>query len=173
MKVSTRLALVLAAAGVPLIAAAAVWLPESFAGVYKDRFENGLVSGETYQSEDILEIVPTGPDAAYVRTSLEFYNGHQCSLSGIAHTEGADLVYREPAAKQIGDTRCVLHVARKGADVVLSDEDGSCKVYCGARGSLSGDSFRASSRRPIRYMVRLKASRQFREAVAEDAARGR
>ena len=154
-------------------AVAAASLPDALAGVYKVRFENGLVTGETYRSEDILEIVPTGPAAAYVRTSLEFYNGHECSLSGIAHVEGADLVYREPVAKQIGDQRCVLHVTRKGGKVLLTDQDGSCKAYCGARGSFSGDDFPASSRRTIRYMARLKASREFKEALAEDAARGR
>ena len=52
-------------------------LPEALAGVYKTHFKNGLVSGETYVSEDILEIAPTGPGAAYVRTHLEFYNGHE------------------------------------------------------------------------------------------------
>ncbi len=161
--------LAIAAAGAAMAAAAS--LPEALAGVYKDHFQNGLVTGETYRSEDVLEIVPTGPTAAYVRTILEFYNGHSCSLSGIAHVEGADLVYREPPSKKVGDVPCVLHVARKGAKVELSDEDGSCKAYCGARGSLSGDDFPASSRRVIRYMPRLKASREFKEALQEDAGR--
>ncbi len=172
----SRLGQVLAAVALAAFAGGAVAaasMPEALAGVYKVRFQNGLVTGETYRSEDVLEIVPTGPAAAYVRTSLEFYNGHQCSLSGIAHVEGADLVYREPKARQVGDQRCVLHVTRKGGKVLLSDQDGSCKAYCGARGSLSGDDFPASSRRPIRYMARLKASREFKEALAEDVARGR
>lgn len=148
-------------------------LPEALAGVYKTHFKNGLVSGETYVSEDILEIAPTGPGAAYVRTHLEFYNGHECALSGIAHVEGADLVYREPPAGKVGDRSCVLHVSRKGSKVVLSDEDGSCQAYCGARGSLSEDSFPLSSRRAIRYLPRLKASSEFKEALDEDARRGR
>ncbi len=169
MRVSMRIALALAATSVPILGMAAALLPASLAGVYKTRFKNGLVTGESYQSEDILEIVPTGPRAAYVRTHLDFYNGHQCGIYGIAHLEGADLVYREPAAKQIGDRRCVLHVTQKGAKVVLSDEGGSCMGYCGARGSLSDDSFPVSSRRPIRYMPRLKGSQEFKEALAEDA----
>lgn len=149
--------------------AAGVSLPERLGGVYKTQFNNALVSGEAYRSEDILEIAPTGPGAAYVRAHLEFYNGHLCGLTGIAHVEGSDLVYREPAARPVGDRPCVLHVGRKGDKVVLSDEGGSCKSYCGMRGSFSNDSFPASSRRPIRYMARLKASQEFRSAVAEDA----
>ena len=163
--------IVLAVAVAGVAVAAGLSLPEALAGVYKSSFENGLVTGETYRSEDILEIVPTAARAAYVRISLEFYNGHSCSLSGIAHVEGADLVYRESASKKVGDTLCVLHVRRTGAKIEISDEDGSCKAYCGARGSLSGDSFPASSRRTIRYLPRLKASRQFKEALQEDAAR--
>lgn len=67
--------------------------------------------------------------------------------------------------------RCVLHVTRKGAKVVLDDGEGTRKAYCGARGSLSGDDFPAASRRAIRYMARLKASRQFKQALADDAKR--
>jgi hypothetical protein len=159
------------AAGAAMAAGAS--LPEALAGVYKSRFNNGLVTGEKYVSEDILEIVPTAPAAAYVRLHLEFYNGHECALSGIAHAEGPDLVYREPPASKAGDRACVLHVSRNAGKVVLSDEEGSCQGYCGARGSLSNDSFPLSSRRPIRYMARLKASSEFKEALAEDAKHGR
>ncbi len=42
-------------------------LPESMAGVYKHRFANGLVTGEKFQSEDVLEIVPYQAGAAYFR----------------------------------------------------------------------------------------------------------
>jgi hypothetical protein len=153
--------------------AAGLSLPEALAGVYKTRFNNGLVTGEKFVSEDILEIVPTAPAAAYVRLHLEFYNGHECALSGIVHVEGPDLVYREPPADKAGDRVCVLHVSRKSGKVALSDEGGSCQAYCGARGSLSNDSVPLSSRRTIRYMARLKASSEFKEALAEDAKRGR
>lgn len=166
LRVCAMLAAIVAAG-----AAAAPSLPEALAGVYKTHFKNGLVSGETYRSENILEVVPTTPDSAYLRAHLEFYNGHECELSGVAHLEGRDLVYREPPAKKVGDRACVLHLGRKAAQVVLTDEDGSCQAYCGARGSFSDDSFPASSRRPIRYMARLKASSEFREALKEDQGR--
>jgi len=159
---------------VPASDAAAVGssLPETLAGVYKSQFKNALVDGETYRSEDILEIAPTAPDAAYVRAHLEFYNGHLCAIFGIAHVERNELVFRDSAlANRATDGRCVLHVTRRADKITLSDEGGSCQDYCGAGGSLSDDSFPAASRRPIRYLARLKSSWQFKQALAQDAAR--
>ena len=49
---------------------------DTLAGVYKKTFQNGNISGGKYQSEDILEIVKISPATAYVRTHLEFFNGH-------------------------------------------------------------------------------------------------
>jgi hypothetical protein len=138
------------------------------AGVYKVSFDNGLVTGETYRSENVLEIVPTGPAAAYIRTRLEFFNGHQCALWGVAHLEGQALVYRSPEpALAPGEEPCVLRITRQGGKVRFEDE-GTCQSWCGARGGFSGVTFPASSRRPIRYMARLKASPQYRQALAED-----
>ena len=163
----------LAAAAIAGAAAAAgLSLPQALAGEYSFRFESGLVSGENYRAENNLAIVPTGVGAAYVDATLEFFNGHQCSVSGIAHVEGRDLVYREPEASKIGDSACVLHVTRKGSKIVISDEEGTCKAYCGARGSLSDDSFPFSSRQPVRHLKRLKASDGFKQALAEDAKGG-
>ena len=146
--------------------------PAHLAGVYKKRFKNGDVSGEQYISEDILEIVPINRDRAYVRTDLEFFNGHSCALHGVARATESDLVYTQPLSKQIGDRRCVLHIRLERGSLVLND-DGSCRDYCGARGMFRGSSFPVSSRRPIRYMARLKASREYAEALAEQPSTAR
>jgi len=146
--------------------------PASLAGVYKQRFTNGLVTGETFTSEDILEIVPVSNTSAYVRVHLEFYNGHTCSLSGIAHVERQALVYRTDLDyEQPPLNRCVLSIERSGDQIMLSDGRNSCKGFCGVRGSLMNVDFPAASRRPIRYMARLKASPGYRDAVALDANR--
>ena len=57
-------------------------------GVYKHRFPNGAINpgkpDDKYESEDVVEIVRYDTSRIYVRAELQFYNGHQCSISGIA-----------------------------------------------------------------------------------------
>jgi hypothetical protein len=138
----------------------------SLEGVYKFHFKNGTVQGDSYVSEDVPEIVGVARDAAYVRTHLDFYNGHICAISGVARVEGPDLVYRTPAHDAEGKpAECALHISR-GKGVISLADDFSCRDYCGARGMFGGTKFPAASRRPIRYMARLKASPQFKEAMA-------
>jgi hypothetical protein len=164
----------LVAAALLLLAdAAASAPPSSLAGVYKHRFENGDVTGRKYMSEDILEIVPVGPDAMYFREHRNFFNGHTCGINGIAHSQAGEFVYRsrDPAPAYAGGPTCVIHLRREGPVVYAGDVDGGCAAFCGARGSLRGSSFPFSARRPIRYLPRLKASREFKAAIAEDAER--
>jgi len=137
---------------------------DSLAGVYKHRFPNGDVSGETYQSEDILEVVPLDPKTAYVRTRLEFYNGHLCSLSAVGHIEGDALVLRPHTSP---DKQCELRLTVRAGQLRF-DDTGDCRAYfCGARGGFVNQGFALSARRPIRYMTRLKASREFAQALDE------
>jgi len=141
--------------------------PASIAGVYKTHFKNGLVSGETFTSENVLEIVKLAPDAAYVRARLNFYNGHLCAIYGVAHVEDRELVYRGPTETYPGATQCVLHLAVKGKSLTLAD-GGTCWANCGARGMFDNAAFPTASRRPVRYMTRLKASREFAAAMTEE-----
>lgn len=143
----------------------AVLDPATIEGVYKRQFPNALVSGETYTSEDILEIVRLDQKRAYVRAHVEGGNGHSCSIWGVARVEGPALVYRRPSIFPEGAI-CTFKVKRVRNRIELSD-DYSCRDSCGARAVYEGVGFEASSRRPIRYMSRLKASRQYREALAE------
>lgn len=54
------------------------------AGRYSKHFQNGFIDGSKYWSDDVVEIVPVDATHAYVRADLQFYNGHQCSIAGIA-----------------------------------------------------------------------------------------
>src|SRR5258708_32021584 len=85
-------------------------LPTLMAGVYKTKFKNALVGGETYVSENVLEIVPVRGRAAYFRIHLEFYNGHECAISGIAESSIDTLVYRGP--DDVDNHPCVLTLRR-------------------------------------------------------------
>jgi hypothetical protein len=138
---------------------------DDIAGVYKGRFQNGSVDGTNHSSEDILEIVKVSPSEAYMRVHLEFFNGHLCSISGVAKQEGDMLVYRP--YQDYGE-QCALGLREANGKLVFSDPDGNCRVqYCGARGSFQGMDFPLKSRRSIGYMKRLLDSREYAQAIAE------
>ena len=140
---------------------------DALAGRYARHFQNGLVDGSKYWSDDVVEIVPVAPEAAYVRASLQFFNGDSCDVSGVARAEGDALVYRQSATPLGGGEKCVLRVSHAGADLKLEDVDGFCRAqFCGARGMLDW-SVPFRSRKPIGYLARLKGSEEFRGAMAE------
>jgi len=143
---------------------------DEIAGVYKHRFANADVQGDKYTSEDILEIVPIAPSAAYFRVHLEFFNGHVCDLSGVANWRVDRLVYEGP--KSVDGAPCQLTLAFSSGDVrIFEGENGACREQtCGARGGYGFNNhqdadFVAGERRPIQYMARLLASSEYREAL--------
>lgn len=149
-------------------------------GVYKHRFQNGLVEDggakpdRQIMSEDVVEIVRYDASSIYVRARLNFYNGHICGISGIARYDPAKgaFVYRTREASLPEEPPCELAVSLTGRQLVLSDRPqpeaaATCRAYCGVRGSLSNYGIERSSKRKIRYLERLKASRKYRDAVAE------
>lgn len=144
---------------------------DSLAGVYKHRFQNELVTGEKYTSEDIMEIVKVAPDRAYLRLALQFANAHTCSFWGIARVSGESLIHRSTGRSGEG---CELGLRVQDGKLILDDKDGRCRAYgCGARGTFAGTWFPLTGRRDIRYMDRLKASSEFKEALDEDSAPAR
>ncbi|OYY72648.1 hypothetical protein [Sphingomonas sp. 28-63-12] len=152
-----------------LLAAASGAAPDPatlLAGRYYEQFPNALVTGETYTGEDIVEIVPVAPRTAYVRFALDFYNGHSCSLAGVATADGEALVYRAAAPLVEDEQTCMLRIERNGDELRWSDE-GSCKAYCGARGSFLHGAIPYRSKRPIRYLAKLKGSSAYRDAITE------
>ena len=152
--------------GLTAIAAAPSSPIASLVGRYSKHFQNGLVDGSKFWSDDVVEIVPVDATHAYFRADLAFYNGHSCSIAGIAKTVGNKLVYREKRPMYDGGPTCRLTITTKGKSLLLDDGDGACQTYCGARGTLSGfDSIPLSSKRPISYMARLKGSSQYKDAI--------
>ena len=137
---------------------------QSLAGRYYSQFADGLVTGERYTGENIVEIVPVAPHAAYVRLHLDYYNGHTCGIYGVAISKGDSLTYRDPKQESTG---CILTVRRLGKSLSIDDGARSCSSYCGARGSLSRVTLPYASKRPIRYLARLKQSRQYGDALKE------
>lgn len=175
-----------AALGAALSAAAsddgARQLMDRMAGVYKHRFMSGAVvpgkADEPYQAEDVIEIVPYDADHVYLRVHLDFYNGHDCTIWGMARYEQGAFVYHGHEPEPEGSPQCALRVGIDKDRLRLTDRDGeqgasSCTLaYCGARGSLNYD-IGMDKRRDIRYMDRLKASRQYKQALDELEKDGR
>ena len=125
------------------------------------------IDGDKYQSEDILEIVKVSPKAAYVRTHLEFFNGHVCNIHGVADLEDGALVYHAREKNVQGDL-CVLSVRLVRGRVTLEDQEGHCAIgTCGNRGMYNRTTFDLKQRRPIRDMKVLLDSDQYKEAVGE------
>lgn len=144
---------------------------DTIAGVYKHRFPNALVDGTQFTSEDVLEVVKVSPTAAYVKARLNFYNGHLCGVEAVFDVVGPDLVLHDPQSQTPGEPPCTLKLHRVKDEMHFDDGDGSCKGYCGARGSWGGEDFKLSQRRPIRYLPRLLASTDYRDAVASHGKR--
>jgi hypothetical protein len=149
-----------------LLAAAPASPVSTLAGRYSRHFQNGLVDGSKFWSDDVIEIVPVDAGHAYFRADLNFYNGHTCGITGIARAVGNTLVYAEKQPQYDGADKCRLTISAKGKALLLDDGDNSCKTYCGARGSLADfDSVPLSSKRAITYMARLKGSTQYKSAI--------
>jgi hypothetical protein len=166
-------------ASIPALAASTLSI-DDVAGVYKRRHEIAMHAepASREQAENILEVVKVSPREAYVRVRLIFDNGHLCSLYGIANVEGSALVYRKPDTISVFagrgkpfrsvETECILSLKRDGNRLVFDDKDDVCRAsMCGARGILRKASFDLKSRRVIRYMPRLLASREYAEAMRD------
>jgi hypothetical protein len=139
---------------------------DKVAGVYKKRFPNGLVSGEKFQSENILEIVKHSPTTAYVRIHLEFFNAHLCNIAGIATIKNDALVY--PGETDADGKQCLLTVRASRDRLTLLDPTGACaRTTCGARGMYNDMAFETRQRRPIRYMNVILNSAEYKAAIAE------
>ncbi len=155
-----------------IAAAVSAGFVDSVAGVYKTRFKNALVDGSKYDSENILEVVPFGDGAAYVRMDLQFFNGHVGGISGIATFDakaGDTLIYDGPGDSE--KVRCVVKYVFTDKSVKTEATYPGCSTYHGARGTLTGAEWPAKAKRAIKYMERLKKSSQYGAAVTEFEAK--
>ena len=133
-------------------------LIRSMEGVYKHQFTNGYrtaagLPDETFEDEDVVEVVRHGNRHIYVRAELKFYNTHRCSIFGIASYEKGKFIYR-PKGWGSGK-QCTLSISVEGKALRLddspsSDNQNSCRWACGMRGSLSDYTIPMSHNRQIR-----------------------
>jgi len=130
----------------------------SVAGLYTDAPPNKET--DSGKANNVLEVVKLSPTTAYVRTHLEVRTAI-CSYWGVMRTDGDTL-----AGKDANNPKCELRLHFSGGKVTFEDKDFRCRqTSCGATGAFGYAEFSAKSRRPITYMKRLLASRQYREAM--------
>jgi hypothetical protein len=145
-------------------------LIDEMQGVYKYRFKGSNADGtETWKAEDVIEIVPIDGSHIYFRAYEEGANGHNCHIFGVAAYEDDAFVYHDPKYSTIWNQRCSLRISLtktvlKLSDVAGSNGESTCPMYCGARASLSDFSIARGSKRKIRYLDIVRASRQYKEA---------
>lgn len=119
------------------------------AGRFVTRHANGDVSGARFTTTDEVVIVPADRSTAYVSFGLTFFNGHECSIGGMARMEGSRLVLRDPDAQGFDGAPCRLQIWRQGSRLRWDDGEGSCQSTCGARGGYHDGGMRWSARRAI------------------------
>jgi hypothetical protein len=138
---------------------------DEIAGVYKIKFNNGLISGEKYQSENILEIMPIDRHKVYIRMKLEFFNGHVGDIYGIATQKGNSLIYQNKTENCL-----VQWVWNKNNVTSHTDytKYPGCSYFHGQRGTLDNIVFPIKNRRDIRYLETIRNSQEYKSAVRED-----
>lgn len=171
-----KIVLMLAALALPVHAAdtPSAKLIGDIEGVYKHRFSNRIIipgkPDEKYEAEDIVEVVRHDDEHIYVHAALTFDNGHHCGFHGIAAYENGLFVYHDPNPKLSDKQACMLTIAVKGETLTLSDRatpkgPSTCETLCGARGSLGDYVIAVSKKTKISYLPKLKATKQYRQAV--------
>lgn len=171
-----KVALMLAALALPVYAAdtPSARLIGDIEGVYKHRFSNRIMvpgkADEKYEAEDVVEVVRHDDEHIYVHAALTFDNGHHCGFHGIAGYENGVFVYHDPNPNLSDKQACMVTIAARGKTLTLTDRatpqgPSTCKTLCGARGSLGDYAIAASKKSKISYLPKLKATKQYRQAV--------
>lgn len=112
----------------------------SLQGAYKESFQNAMMDGTQYTSENRFLLMPVSPVTAYFDLHLEWANGHSCALSGIADAISPQiLTYSTPS---ILEKTCTFNINLGPKKFSFSDSNGACRlISCGARGLLDGVEF--------------------------------
>ncbi len=124
-------------------------LARKIAGRYRSTQDNGDVTGRHYKTTDTLTITAVGPASIHFDTSLNFFNGHTCGLSGGAlYRKNGSFVFDDDPKNQVAEEPlCRLAIVPSATGVDFKDLTGGCKMmYCGARGSWNGEGFTFAER---------------------------
>lgn len=143
---------------------------ESLQGVYKESFQNAMMDGTQYTSENRFLLMPVSPVTAYFDLHLEWANGHSCALSGIADvTSPQILTYSTPS---ILEKTCTFNINLGTQKFSFSDSNGACRlISCGARGLLDGVEFEYGMVEKIEPS-KVKKTSDFMQVMSEYKSEG-
>jgi hypothetical protein len=121
---------------------------QAIRGSYRHSFRNGDVDGDHFTSTDRLDIAPLSDHTIRFSVDLQFYNGHECSIDGIAKFAKPGFFVFQDKDEDAGPLGCVLEIIPGKAGVTLADPTGGCKrISCGERGGYGGAAFSFKDRR--------------------------
>jgi hypothetical protein len=140
-------------------------------GAYRRSFRSGDTTGAKYRVTDTLEILRVDKGRVYFTVDLNFFNGHTCSLSGIAESEKGALVYRDNSDDPAKP--CELRLVAKKGRITFEDAEQLCRATCGARGGYNGAEFFLTSRRKLTGKERQDGLSGYKEALEEQREKAR
>ncbi|SHO57647.1 hypothetical protein [Vibrio quintilis] len=134
-------------------------------GIYKYSFPNALINNTQYTSENHFMLMRTSPDTAYFETHLEWANGHQCDLSGIAKVKSPRVLTYTTSS--IMEKICTFNINLEKDKFIFHDSNGACRlISCGSRGMLDDVEFKYNTQRKISPEI-VKKSADFKRAISE------
>ncbi len=137
----------------------------SLSGIYKTSHDSGIIAplneGEEckppYKEEEFGCIEPyTGVNVMGLHEtenkdldfalSLDFFNGHSCSIEDVAKKDNTGWTYLEKGEGEYSDQFCKVTFSIVDGNVVIHADGDICSAYCGARGRLDGTTFPLASK---------------------------
>ena len=118
----------------------------AIAGHYRHSFQNGDIDGDKFRSTDTLHIAKASDNSIRYSLNLNFYNGHECTRSGVASFKAGGMFVDQTADPADGKA-CFFEIIPTARGVRLGDPTGVCRESdCGARGGYVAASFSFSQR---------------------------
>lgn len=155
---------------IALLLAAALALPLQAAVAPPAKDLEGLYKSGSANPDDQLEIVRHDDTHIFLRAALTVGDGRRCSLTAIAAFENGAFVYHDPNSTLSAKQDCTLTVSAKGDALLLSDRatpkgPSTCASLCGHRGGVGDYTMSMASKSAIRALPKLKASKEYVQAV--------
>ncbi len=114
-----------------------------------EELEGGMCI-EPYEAINRLVLHETPYDKLYFGLHLSFFNGHSCSVGGIANKNNKGWLFEEIDSANAPNESfddCRLDITVDAEHITLNAQDEApCRMYCGARGSLHDAIFPRTSK---------------------------